>query len=319
MDVFRIVAAFGVISLHVKSSTFSASLYHVFFWPLCVPFFYVASLTFFTASLQKNLSIKLQFSRTLKRLILPYFVWTILYEILFFLRSLFTNAPHKFIFWRVLFYGESAVHLYFVPTLIFFQIITLSIILLTKPETNRRLLGIFLLIFASVYFLIGEFYDCFGVATVGQIFGIVLYLSCAFLASEITKKYLNIPLLVRIGLILVTCAIVGNYFNKPWIILGYPMILPVGGIGLFLISLGLPHISVPSWIVKLSSTSFGIYLCHVVFLEGFELVLEKYFKIQFYDFWVKSALVSIIFLSSLAFVFVVRRNFYMRKLLLGEM
>lgn len=57
VDIARIIAAFGVIAIHVSASTKAASEVGNFFSPLCVPFFYLISLTYFIAGLKKESSV----------------------------------------------------------------------------------------------------------------------------------------------------------------------------------------------------------------------------------------------------------------------
>lgn len=55
VDLARLLASLGVVALHVHNSTPTAQAMGDFVWPLCVPFFYVASLTYFAARLSKSL------------------------------------------------------------------------------------------------------------------------------------------------------------------------------------------------------------------------------------------------------------------------
>ena len=52
IDLFRLIATFGVITIHVPFSTPAAKIYFNVFWPFCVPFFYMASLTFYFINLE---------------------------------------------------------------------------------------------------------------------------------------------------------------------------------------------------------------------------------------------------------------------------
>src|SRR5690606_24207260 len=125
--------------------------------------------------------------------------------------------------------------------------------------------------------------------------------------------------LVSIGVLLVLFAIISSWLGFRYIMLSYPLMLPVGGIGLLLISVGYPCIKLPKWLLVLSTLSYGVYLSHVIFLEIFEFFIEKMFAGKIYiDLGKKIILVSCIFISSAAFSLIIRKNSIARKLLLGE-
>jgi peptidoglycan/LPS O-acetylase OafA/YrhL len=102
-------------------------------------------------------------------------------------------------------------------------------------------------------------------------------------------------------------------------VLGYSLILPVGGIGLLLLTIGFPKTTIPRWLSNLASASFGIYLSHVLFLEAFEFFVKRSSHVSIdYNFSVKAVEVTLIFLVSAMFTYVIRRKQIGRQILLGE-
>ena len=100
---------------------------------------------------------------------------------------------------------------------------------------------------------------------------------------------------------------------------GYPLILPLGGVGILLLTLGFPSLQFPAWLSRLAATSFCIYLCHVLFLEAFELLLGRLYPGEVvYDFSVKLAEVTFLFGAATIFTFLLKRVPLTRQLLLGE-
>ncbi|RRB11256.1 acyltransferase family protein [Larkinella knui] len=318
VDFARLVAAFGVIALHVKSTTASAEIYNTFFWPLCVPFFYVASLTYFISGV-KSISIPKQYRKIAKRIVVPYLAWTLIYLSLFLTKGFITGNYNDFVWWRILFYGESAVQLYFISTLIFLQAFALSIYLLLQQQTPSRVMGVFLLILSIGYLLIGDINNCFGVAATGQVLGILLYTSAAFYLAPKISQMTNRPTLAILGLLLLLFAVGSNFLGYKYEIAGYSLVLPIGGIGLFFFVVGFPGLKLSARLVALTSASFGIYFSHIVFLEAFEFLIEKGFHGQLvYGFWLKTGVTLAVFSCSLLLVVLIRKIPVARKILLGE-
>jgi hypothetical protein len=92
------------------------------------------------------------------------------------------------------------VHLYFIPTLPFLQVTTLSIYLLANNKLRSKFLlfGLGFLMLVTIYFLVGVRHKCFGFASPGSLIFIVIYILAAFFIydeksiSEIKKKLLFI-------------------------------------------------------------------------------------------------------------------------------
>lgn len=318
VDLARLFAAYGVIALHVPFSTSAAEGFNILFWPLCVPFFYAISLTYFVSGLQQA-SIPDIITKTWRRILLPYLAWTVVYVSLLLAKRLLLGGDSGITFWRVLFYGESAVQLYFLPTLVLLQSITLAIYLIVTPNFTKRTLGTVILVVALGYLAWGDYNDCFGVAATGQVVGIAAFIGSAFWLSPRIHTLTFRPEYIITGIVLIVSAVYLNYYGHTLSILNYPLILPIGGIGLLLLTLCTPTYSLPNWLSILASTSFGIYLSHILFLEAFEFILKATHHANLeYNFVVKLLEVTSIFLMAAALTLIIRKIPICKQLFLGE-
>lgn len=122
-----------------------------------------------------------------------------------------------------------------------------------------------------------------------------------------------------IGFFLLILILGANFLKAQYPFLRPFAKLPIGGIGLLLLIIGLPKFKVPQWVLILCSTSYGIYLSHVVFLEFFETAIRKIHHGEInYDLFNKLALVTLIFICSIILTLVLRKVSFLRKVLLGE-
>lgn len=320
VDFARLLAAYGVIALHVPTSTIGAHWLNVVFWPLCVPFFYIISLVYFVAGLAKaKSSTKGILARVWRRLVLPYLAWTAIYTSLLIVKTLLVHGTREFIWWRILLYGESAVQLYFLPTLLLLQSLAMALYLLLRGGKAKRATGGLLLMGGLLYLGWGIYQHCFGVATVGNLAGISIYLVAAFWLAPATENSRPSASYLVLGGICTLGAIFCNASGYIGLLGGYPLILPLGGLGMLLLTLGFPALRLAPWLTKLAAASFGIYLCHVLFLEAIELLLERlYPALVVYNFPVKLAEITFLFGAAAGFTFLLKRVPPARKLLLGE-
>ena len=130
VDLVRTIACFGVVAIHVHSTTKAAEGLGHFFLQFCVPFFYLTAITYFVSSLGGNVSIKKFAKKTWKRLGLPFLTWSCIYVILLYIKSRVTGNGHVPNIPQVFLYGSSAEKMYYLPQLITLQAITLSVYLL---------------------------------------------------------------------------------------------------------------------------------------------------------------------------------------------
>ncbi|RZJ91834.1 MAG: hypothetical protein EOO60_07535 [Hymenobacter sp.] len=321
IDLFRLVASFGVVAIHVHNSTQAAQGVTDFFWPLCVPFFYAVSLLYFVAGLGRT-PVATVFARAGVRLLVPYLAWTGIYTGLLLAKQVVLGGEHTFVWWRILLYGESAVHLYFLPTLLLLQALALAfwLLLFAGAKLNHYLGGATLLAGAGAYLAWGIAHQCFGVAAIGEVLAIAAYLGLAFwLAPQLARPRRRWDL-AGPGLLMAGIAVAVNMLGYTFPVLGYPLVLPIGGIGLLLVGFGLPRPTLPAMLMQVSAWSFGIYLSHVVFLEAFELLTKRVFPPigLHYDWTIKLAVVTLIFTVAAGFTWLASQIGIGRWLLLGE-
>ncbi|MEJ7663186.1 MAG: acyltransferase family protein [Hymenobacter sp.] len=135
-----------------------------------------------------------------------------------------------------------------------------------------------------------------GVATGGSIAGIGIYLATAFWLAPATNNSRPTTSYLVLGGACVLVAIGCNAGGYTLLLAGYPLILPLGGVGLLLLTLGFPALRTASWLSQLATASFGIYLCHVMFLETTEFLLERLYPAKVtYTFPVKLLEVTLLF------------------------
>jgi surface polysaccharide O-acyltransferase-like enzyme len=326
VDLARVLAAYGVVALHIPFSTRAAEWITIFFWPLCVPFFYTASLVYFIGAVKK-METSAVVAKTWARIGVPYLAWTVVYVGLLLIKSSLFKGPQAFTlhnpssfdFWRVFLYGESGVQLYFLPTLVLMQVMALALYLLFAAGSRQRVTGFLFFVGAAVYLGCGIYHKCFGVAVPGIVISIALYLATAFVLAPQMSAARTKPSYIVVGLAMLLLVLILNSRGQFLLVLDAPMILPIGGIGLLLLTVGYPTCYLPSWLAQLAGLSFGIYLCHVVFLEAFEFIASRLFhSTMVYNLPFKVLEVTMIFAVSAVFVWLLRQAPLLRQLFLGE-
>ncbi|WP_026463744.1 acyltransferase family protein [Adhaeribacter aquaticus] len=319
-DLIRIIAAFGVVAIHVPFSTPAAKTLQDVFHPFCVPFFLITSLTLFVNKL-KVAPVRDLLKNAVFRIALPYLAWTIIYGGLLAFKSLLIGTATPLNPWKVLFFGESAVHLYFLPELLVLQLLATGIFLIGGPTGKIKGLGLLFILLAIGYTVIGYIHDSFSVP---QPFQVISYLSAAFLlAKKINNNNIHWRYFVG-GLLMVILTLMIYWSNININILNISIAnllnhIPIGGIGLLLLAIGFPSVTMPNWLLHLSSMTFGIYLIHIFFLEALEFFFEKLLFIDLhYDVTIKLLVVATIFLLSTIAVILLRKISIFRFVLLGE-
>ena len=100
--------------------------------------------------------------------------------------------------------------------------------------------------------------QCFGVATVGSVAGIGIYLATAFWLAPATNNSRPITSYLGLGGTCVLAAIGCNAGGYTVLLAGYPLILPLGGAGLLFLTLGFPALrTASSWLTQLTTASLA--------------------------------------------------------------
>jgi peptidoglycan/LPS O-acetylase OafA/YrhL len=318
IDLIRLVAAIGVIASHVPSNTSAAEMIHLPLFPLRVPFFYVIALTYFISSL-RGASVRSIFKKFWWRLIVPFLSWSIIYTALLFTKNYLSGEAKTYELWRIFLYGESAVHMYFLPSLLIKQVLILGFFLLLRNTKRSFRLGIALLIFSLIYLVVGNIYNCYTFERDGEFIGILVFSLAALLLYPKIFDY-NMKLnYIMVGLILIVFSVFTFLSGHFYTVLGYPIFFPLGGIGLLLLAMGFPVNTKNEWINKITSTSYGVYFSHILFLEAFQFFLAKFLAIEVhYNFIAKLSIIMGVFVCSSVFTLILKRIQIGKILLLGE-
>lgn len=315
IDLIRTLACFGVVVIHVHSSTAAAESLAVFFLNFCVPFFFATAITYFASSLGPAIDIKSTVTKILKRIGLPFLAWSFIYAALLFVKSSISGKPHSFDLSRVFLYGESAEHIYYLPELLAMQLLALGIYLLTNRI--KPAIGLWLVIIPIAYLTCGGWNHYFGITPTKCV---IAYLIAGFCLAPSIKSSVKQWYLLLIGIVLFALPLLVSAFKateSPFLN-EYLFSLPLSGIGLLLIALNLPNISLPAWVGNITSATYGIYLSHVMLLEAFEFISEKAHLPVTYNLGNKLLVSSMIFIMCAIFVFITRKITLLRPILLGE-
>jgi peptidoglycan/LPS O-acetylase OafA/YrhL len=315
IDLLKFFCAFGVIMTHTQNSTHEADSLGGLFSPFRVPFFLVIALVFFISGLKKielpDLAMKIW-----KRIVRPYLAWTAIYVSLIIIKSRITQHDSLGEWWKILFFGASAVQLYFIPKILVIQGFALAFILMFNRNYKTKFIGLFIFIVSFLWLYIGINSNCLGFGqTDYQV--IVMYLLIALVVSRVSERKLFNNYYTFLGLILFVLVVFLKFtLQDNSVLKNYIRVL--GGLSFTLLAFALPKIHFSEKFGIVLGYSYGIYLCHILFLEGFEFVL-KFLKIElFYNIAVKIMFSICILLASIVFVFLVRKNVYLKKYLLGE-
>lgn len=315
VDYARIFAAFGVIAIHVHFSTPAAEAINKIFWPICVSFFFAVSVTYFVAGLKKN-AIDKTLRRIFIRIILPYFSWTIIYVGLLAIKNYFVGGHRDFVLWKIIFYGENSLHLYFLPQLVIMQVISLAFFLLLWDRKDNLIRAFALLIIAALFLSIGIH---FSIIPSGFLLSSAAYILCAFLLSKRMGTPKISSIISSTGILLVVFAIISFFNGNTYPVFRYPIILPLGGIGVLLITTGVPTTKLSRLLLTLSSITYGIYLSHVLFLELFEFAVNKILHLDIeYTLVTKIGITALIFTLAATFTSIIKKLPFFRQILLGE-
>lgn len=319
LDLVKLICAFGVISIHIPSDTPSADYIGSFFHPFCVPFFYVASLTYFIKGVS-NAPLNQQLLKIWQRLVVPLWSWTTIYLILMCLKKLLVKDRLNLDFVNAYFYGQSAVQLYYLPSLILMQLYALSVYLLINNVKIKKLNGLVLLALCIIFHIVGYHKNCFSIETFA--FYPLLVLIGLLMSLKLKKQIFMKRSLVAFGISLCITTLLIDFniipLNSVFPFSPY-LVLLVGGLGLFLVAIDLPSIKETKISSKIMSTSYGIYLSHVVFLESLQFFIVHFLHQKLlYTFSIKLLMTLVIFTMSLLFTLLTSQISFLRFLLYGE-
>lgn len=316
VDLIKFICAFGVICIHTKSSTSSADIIGNFFTPFCVPFFFLTSLIFFISGFRSGNMYSLS-RKTFGRIMVPYLTWTLIYTILILIKHSLNHNNQSLVWWRILFFGEGAVQLYFLPKLLVLETLALSIALIVNSSRKLKLIGFALMIIPACYYLVGINYHCFGLGK-DEFITTGIYLVLAFIISKYYKIIEVNPYFSVVGFILLVIAATLFYTGSTIHISNYSFNYVICSLSIVFVSISLPCKIIPNWLATILSLSYGIYLSHEVFIQGIEMLLTFSHLAIIYTSIIKIVFAIMVLLLSVSFTIIIRRHQLLKTFFLGN-
>jgi surface polysaccharide O-acyltransferase-like enzyme len=312
IDYVRFLSAFGVILIHLAPSTLIAEKMTAYFSITCVPFFLLTSLYLFQSKTARF--DKINFSRIL----IPYASWSVIYLIFRTIKHLATNTSLDYDWFAIVFLGGSAVQLYFLPLLLCFLIAASAINTLFTDrdcKISTKVLAVLSIISLVVIsgFLKGTSYLGFSNDFFSKILYYIFFSQCVLTL---------LPHLIKIRGLVVFCSVTSIFILA---FLGTEhrdfssLVLPLLSTAILTTCLMRPTYTVSKITNSILSTTYGVYLCHHLFIEGIEFSLKK-FSINYIPYSIPSklTLAFIVIILSILFVLFIRKWAVLAFLLLGE-
>jgi peptidoglycan/LPS O-acetylase OafA/YrhL len=305
IDLFRGIAAFAVVILHsdevIKVSP-QGWAFFLNFSAFAVPFFLATSFYLLVDKIG-NSSQLIKWPDRFSRLLTPYVFWSAVYLGIKILQFFLKKQPHKIQVllekWpELIFLGQSAFHLYFIPLLIsgILLIISVESFLRSRPGLLSSICLLFIFIFIYSFYLSFDFAnvrwleEIMKVKVIGldpiilgffiKILGFFLrcssYIAAALICSRLMFKdrLLDLKFPGFLVCLILFIAVNLNAFSD----FGLPKAveeLLKGYITLALAFTSSIYIQNNSIISSLGRCSFGIYLMHLVFLQILWSVANK--------------------------------------------
>ncbi|OUL36835.1 hypothetical protein BV372_05565 [Nostoc sp. T09] len=312
IDLCRGIAAYGVVLLHSGDKTWStvdplsAQLSYLFNFP--VPFFLATS--FYLIICRRNPDFSWNYWQVrLRRIFLPYIIWTIVFLIIKTIMFLALHQDNKLneLFkdpFSIIFYGGAAIQLYFLPILLVGTSLIIVAFYLDKTKINIR--GLFvltllslifynLLIITNNTFLLGpnvafqgllnqlipnhnntnEFLRFISVITAWIVrcmpyFFIATTWRFILFKSDFTLQFSKLTATTLALLVFIITDFLRNWFLP----IGFREVL----LGYSLLAFGIAlsnHLKDNSFIKDLGLCSFGIYLIHPLAINIMEILVKR--------------------------------------------
>lgn len=279
-DFLRAIAAFSVVWIH-GSDTNTLTKSFQSFTSFAVPCFIMMSIFLTQHSCYKNSSSRYSsiIIKRIRRLVPSYLAWSLIYIIFRFAKRSFIDHSSLDVNWfAIIFFGGASYQLWFIPALLLWTIVFAPLILTIRKTDRLFVTGVLALFLAYVLFRCGSYimpkfeipagYEMikYMLGQTGYVFiGIGLW--AIFHAvnklniTAVKMRFLTIGILA-LGLFLISWKI---GIQKEWFVPLYSTII-------FIFSIYLLFPSLPLITKYLSPCSFGIYLSHGIFVEGFQIL-----------------------------------------------
>ena len=317
-DAIRVFAAFSVVWIHGCVTSTTAIKMDVFN-QYAVPVFIAISFFLYTQQLATN--PKLSFSNIItskfQRLMIPYFIWTIIYLLIRLFKSSYIKDPIDLNPVAIIFFRGTSYQLWFLPNLFYLSILFFPLI---KYLMNKQKLfnAVFISIAAAALIIrcnvrsdISEkgWFERHAMlyvipSLIPAAAGVFLYYNYKFIKRVYTKLNFTVSLFIL-------CIIFfSQYFiDQYWIIMLFTVLL------LLFFTFYVQNVS-PA-LKRISVNSMGIYLAHGVFLEGIKTFL-KIKKVKVQGLTETFFLIVATYFASLILSDLLSRKKFLKKYLLGN-
>ena len=313
IDCLRFVLMLFVVQFHMNPYEGNMSLYRLFNVELVVWLFMVLSLYLF--QLRGAHLAKVKWSR----LLAPYLFWSVAYLCLRSMKSLMLGTDLQLDMWslRTFLGGGAAVHLYFIPLLVVYQLSAcLSVGLFqSRGDWQRWVTSLMVL---SV-FAISSYLWSFKSPVIGGAYGMFFDAFLAVLYAQVLVVSIRVGV-VRSGVFYATTGLfllLLFYLQSALIFSVYFTMLVASLLIYFLLSLPqYPPIQKLNWFY---STSFGLFLSHHAIIEILEVFSAKFgFNLIPYALITRLLLTLVVFLIACLIIVIVRKSKVASLVVLGE-
>ncbi len=286
LDLSRLIAAAGIVWVHVTATETGESLYPNLYpiGTFGVPFYLFIAILFMARTVTRDPSISLgkYILSRLTRVYIPFLAWTAVYCFLAELKYYAQERQFVAIPLSVL-YAGGHMHLWFLSYLLFVSIIGAMLVRgLSKHRHIRHLV-------AAVFLLVG-IACCFWsepswISHRPHEYGDQEFWQFAFRSLPTTFWALTLALVVAMdgklprtnlrlavgGIVLWICAMLTMDFLDP-----NKFLRAMAGFGLVLFALWPVRVAILEKIGSLGKYSYGVYLSHVIFIRIFILWMQRY-------------------------------------------
>lgn len=332
LDFLRILAAYGIVMLHVMSNAFGKAQIDNFNWNVMngynsivrcgVPIFVMISGALFL-NLSKSFDLKKLYRKNILRLVISFLFWSLFYASCY---ALYFHLGREYFFTTFI---TGYAHLWFLPMLIGLYMITPML----RKIMEEKLLVIYFLILSFIFtFSLPAILQVMASASFDQAYSNMnffltlgyspYFVAGAYLSQVELQRHIR-RLIYAIGVsALLLCGILTasfsseNHLNGVFFGSFSPLIL-LGSVAIFTWGkYTLPALSSAGkrrqWVLSLSTYSFGIYLIHPIVIN----MINQIFKVNAASFsalWWVPTLSLIVFVISAFFTAFLSRIPYIRK------
>jgi peptidoglycan/LPS O-acetylase OafA/YrhL len=313
IDYLRLLFAFGVICIHLSPSSLDAEKMTQYFSISAVPFFLITSLYLFQSGETGFHKIRIS------RILIPYVSWSIIYIIFRIIKHQVARTVFEYDIFAIAFLGGAAVQLYFLPLLLCCLLVCSSVNILFADQDQTiqnkllALLSIVILICFSDLLKNSHYLGFSGDFLRKVIYYVLFSQSAVILLPHLTKFKKT----VFFGSCIITFVLILLIIEKGSANIDFISVF----ISFFILIACLvkPKYQVNKITNLALSTTYGIYLCHHLFIEGLEFALNR-LNVSYlpYSILTKLIFAFVITVVSIIFVLFIRRWKFLSFLLLGE-